>query len=117
MLVELSVMEQRYQAVLAVVQEGWKVTEVADRLGVSRQTVHAWIARYERGGLSSLADRSHRPESCPTRSVPRSRPWSASYAGSTLDGDRDGSAINWTSSASTRFRAARVSTGASSVTA
>lgn len=30
MLVELSVMEQRYQAVLAVVQDGWKVTEVAD---------------------------------------------------------------------------------------
>ena len=29
MLVELSVMEQRYQAVLAVVQDGWKVTEVA----------------------------------------------------------------------------------------
>jgi hypothetical protein len=28
-LVELSVMEQRYQAVLAVVQDGWKVTEVA----------------------------------------------------------------------------------------
>ena len=33
MLVELSVMEQRYQAVLAVVQDGWKVTEVADALG------------------------------------------------------------------------------------
>jgi hypothetical protein len=28
-LVELSVMEQRYQAVLAVVQDGWKVVEVA----------------------------------------------------------------------------------------
>ena len=41
-LVELSVMEQRYQAVLAVVQDGWKVTEVAARLGVSRQSVHAW---------------------------------------------------------------------------
>jgi len=38
-LVELSVMEQRYQAVMAVVQDGWKVTEVADRLGVSRQSV------------------------------------------------------------------------------
>jgi hypothetical protein len=38
MLVELSVMEQRYQAVLAVVQDGWKVTEVADRLGVSQLT-------------------------------------------------------------------------------
>ena len=65
MLVELSVMEQRYQAVLAVVQDGWKVTEVAQRLGVSRQSVHAWIARYERGGLAALADRSHRPSSCP----------------------------------------------------
>lgn len=65
MLVELSVMEQRYQAVLAVVQDGWKVVEVAERLGVSRQTVHAWITRYEQGGLAALADRSHRPASCP----------------------------------------------------
>ena len=65
MLVELSVMEQRYQAVLAVVQDGWKVTEVAARLGVSRQSVHTWIARYELGGLSALADRSHRPIACP----------------------------------------------------
>ena len=31
MLVELSVMEQRYQAVLAVVQDGWRVVEVARR--------------------------------------------------------------------------------------
>ena len=65
MLVELSVMEQRYQAVLAVVQDGWKVTEVAARLGVSRQSVHAWIARYEQGGLAALADRSHRSSGCP----------------------------------------------------
>lgn len=39
MLVELSVMEQRYQAVLAVTQDGWRVVEVAHRMGVSRQTV------------------------------------------------------------------------------
>lgn len=70
MLVELSVMEQRYQAVLAVVQDGWKVTEVADRLGVSRQTVHAWLARYEAGGLAGLADRSRRPASCPHQIAP-----------------------------------------------
>ncbi|HEX2296105.1 MAG TPA: IS481 family transposase [Actinomycetota bacterium] len=63
-MVELSVMEQRYQAVMAVVQDGWKVTEVADRLGVARQSVHNWIARYEQGGLAALADRSHRPASC-----------------------------------------------------
>jgi transposase InsO family protein len=70
MLVELSVMEQRYQAVLAVVQDGWKVVEVARRLGVSRQSVHAWIGRYEEGGLPALADRSHRPVSCPHQIPP-----------------------------------------------
>src|ERR671918_596477 len=58
-------MEQRYQAVLAVVQDGWKVTEVAARLGVSRQSVHNWIGRYEAGGLAALADRSRRPTGCP----------------------------------------------------
>ena len=70
MLVELSVMEQRYQAVLAVVQDGWKVTEVAARLGVSRQSVHTWITRYQRGGLAALADRSHRPSACPHQIAP-----------------------------------------------
>jgi transposase InsO family protein len=70
MLVELSLMEQRYQAVLAVVQDGWKVSEVAERLGVSRQSVHSWIVRYEAGGLAALADRSHRPASCPHQTPP-----------------------------------------------
>jgi transposase InsO family protein len=69
-LVELSVMEQRYQAVMAVVQDGWAVTEVADRLGVSRQSIHSWIARYEAGGLAALTDRSHRPSSCPHQTSP-----------------------------------------------
>jgi transposase InsO family protein len=69
-LVELSVMEQRYQAVLAVVQDGWRVVEVARRLGVSRQSVHTWIARYQAGGLPSLADRSHRPAFCPHQIPP-----------------------------------------------
>jgi hypothetical protein len=43
-LVELSVMEQRCQAVLAVVQDDWKVTEVAERLRVS-PVVQFWSAR------------------------------------------------------------------------
>lgn len=64
MLVELSVMEQRYQAVSLVVHDGESVVEVARRFNVSRQTVHAWLARYERGGLAALADRSHRPKGC-----------------------------------------------------
>jgi len=63
-LVEISVTEQRYQAVLAVLG-GVPVTEVASRFAVSRQSVHRWLARYEAGGLEGLGDRSHRPESCP----------------------------------------------------
>jgi len=64
MLVELSVMEQRYQAVLAIRQDGWKIVEVARKLGVSRQSVHTWLTRYDEGGLAALADRSHRPNGC-----------------------------------------------------
>jgi transposase InsO family protein len=64
MLVELSVLEQRYHAVMEVVS-GAPVTEVARRYGVSRQAVHGWLGRYERGGLASLADHSHRPRHQP----------------------------------------------------
>ena len=66
---EMSVAEQRYQAVLAVIGDGATVTEVAARFGVSRQTMHAWLARYEAGGLEGLSDRSHRPRSCPHQMV------------------------------------------------
>jgi transposase InsO family protein len=64
-LFERSVMEQRYEVVMAVVRDGVPVVEAAARAGVSRQSVHRWIARYERGGLSALGDRSHRPVTCP----------------------------------------------------
>jgi transposase InsO family protein len=60
MLVELSVMEQRYHAVMEVIS-GAPVTEVAGRYGVSRQAVHTWLARYKKDGLEGLADHSHRP--------------------------------------------------------
>jgi transposase InsO family protein len=65
MLVELSKMEQRYDAVLGVLRDGFTVTEVAQKFNVSRQTVHMWLARYEEGGLEALAERSHRPEHSP----------------------------------------------------
>lgn len=64
-LVEVSVVEQRYDAVKEVLADGLSVTEVAERYGVARQTMHRWIARYRKGGLGALADRSHRPDSCP----------------------------------------------------
>jgi len=64
-LVELGLVEQRYRAVLDVL-EGASVIEVARRNGVTRQTVHEWLRRYAgEGGLGALADRSSRPGSCP----------------------------------------------------
>ncbi len=57
--------EQRYQAVLAVIADGLSISQVASKVGVSRQTVHAWLARYEAEGLEGLKDRSHRPDRCP----------------------------------------------------
>jgi transposase len=65
MLVELSVVEQKYQAVLAVIADGRPVAEVAQQWGVSRQSVHAWLARYEAAGLDGLRPRSRAPSGCP----------------------------------------------------
>ena len=52
--------EQRYQAVLAVIAEGHSVVDVASRWRVSRQTVHGWLRRYEDAGLNGLNGRSRR---------------------------------------------------------
>ena len=65
MLWELSKMEQRYDAVLGVIRDGFTVTEVAIKFGVSRQSVHSWLQRYEAGGLQSLEDQSSRPKTSP----------------------------------------------------
>jgi len=62
---ELSVTEQRYKAVLAVISDGRTVTSVARDWDVTRQTLHEWLGRYEDEGFEGLANRSHRPASCP----------------------------------------------------
>jgi transposase InsO family protein len=69
MLWELSVTEQRYRAVLEV-RAGLPVTEVAERYGVSRQSVHAWLRRYRDEGPSGLADRSHKVRHHPWQIAP-----------------------------------------------
>jgi transposase InsO family protein len=69
-LVELNLVEQRYQAVLEVLNDGATVTDVARRYGVARQTVHGWLRRYAAGGLGGLADHSSRPLSCPHQMAP-----------------------------------------------
>jgi transposase InsO family protein len=64
MLWELSVIEQRYRAVLEVLA-GVPVTEAAERYGVSRQSVHAWLVRYRGEGPPGLVDRSHKVHAHP----------------------------------------------------
>jgi transposase InsO family protein len=69
-LVELNVVEQRYRAVLEVL-DGATVTDVAIRYGVVRQTVHGRLRRYANdGGLGGLSDRSSKPTSCPHQMSP-----------------------------------------------
>lgn len=63
-LVVLSVVEQRLDAVRAAL-DGGDVEEIAASVGVHRSTLHRWMARYLVEGIGGLADRSHRPKSCP----------------------------------------------------
>jgi transposase len=59
--------------VLAVIADGLSISQVAGKVGVSRQTLHSWLARYEAGSLEGLVDRSHRPVSCPHQMPARGR--------------------------------------------
>jgi hypothetical protein len=65
-LVALSVIEQRHRAVMAVL-DGAGPTVVAAEVGVSRQSVHSWLARYRATGLAGLADGSSGPRPSPNR--------------------------------------------------
>jgi transposase InsO family protein len=69
MLVELSMVEQRYDAVKEVL-DGATVTDVATRYGVDRRTVHRWLVRYANEGLAALADKSSKPDRCPHQMPP-----------------------------------------------
>ena len=62
--------EQRYKAVLAVIGDGRTVSEVSRDWGVSRRTMHRWLARYEGDGLEGLKNRSHRPAQSPHQMPP-----------------------------------------------
>ena len=73
MLMELELVEQRYKAVMEVL-DGATVLDAARRNGVARQTVHDRLRRYAAHGLAGPADGSSKPQSSPHQCPQRSRP-------------------------------------------
>ena len=67
--VDLSMVEQRYDAVREVL-DGASVKDTATRYGVDRRTLHRWLVRYATEGLAALADKSSRPDRCPHQMAP-----------------------------------------------
>lgn len=57
---EISKMEQGYDAVLMVIMDGFRVSEIALRFKVNRQTLYKWMTDFEAEGLEGIKDRSHR---------------------------------------------------------
>ena len=107
MIVELNVVEQRYQAVLEVLNNGATVTDVARRNGVARQTVHEWLRRYASQGLSGLVDGSARPLSCPHQMPAEVEARSSSSGGGIRVGVRARSGISSPRKLSSRCRRCR----------
>ncbi len=68
-LVDLSMVEQRYDAVREVL-DGATVKDTAIRYGVDRRTLHRWLVRYANEGLTALADKSSKPDRCPHQTPP-----------------------------------------------
>jgi transposase-like protein len=64
-------METKYAAMFASVDQGREsVTEVCDRVGISRQTYYKYRRRLADEGLEGLRERSRRPDSSPTTTPP-----------------------------------------------
>ncbi len=68
-LVDLSMVEQRYDAVREVL-DGASVKDTAVRYGIDRRTLHRWLVRYGTEGLAALADHSCKPDRCPHQMTP-----------------------------------------------
>ena len=68
-LVDLSMVEQRYDAVREVL-DGATVNDTATRYGIDRRTLHRWLVRYASDGLAALADKSSQPDRCPHQMAP-----------------------------------------------
>ena len=64
---ERTIVDIREEMVVAALQQGTTVSEVAAQFGVSGPTVRLWRERYRQQGRAGLSDRSHATRSCPHR--------------------------------------------------
>ena len=116
-MVELGLVEQRYAAVLEVL-DGVPVTEAAANAGVTRQTVHRWLKDYAAHGLAGLVDRSKAPGSCPHQMSPAVEGADRGAAGgASRVGAEDDRTLGSPRKASSRCRGGRRSIALWSVTA
>ena len=99
-LVELGLVELRYQAVLEVVSQGVAVSEVA-----------RWLRRYLAEGLGGLVDGSAKPLSCPHQMAPAVEARIVECVGSGRGGDHERSGSGWRLSGWCRCRVGRRSIG------
>jgi len=63
---EAGAVESRMEVVIRH-KEGERVSALSREYGVSRQTIHKWIQRYDEEGACGLFDRSRRPHQSPKR--------------------------------------------------
>jgi len=70
MLVEVSIVEQRHQAALAM-QARSAGGRGCSAVRVSGQSVHSWLAAYRDAGLAGLDSKSRWPDSTRRREHPR----------------------------------------------
>jgi transposase len=61
---ETNTLEERHRFVAALESEQWSMSELCERFGISRPTGYKWVARYRRGGVGALTDRSRAPQQC-----------------------------------------------------
>jgi hypothetical protein len=113
---EYRVVEQRYDAVMEVRRDGRTVTEVAERWGVSRQSLYAWMDRYAVGGLEGWPIGRIVLAAVPIRSRSRWRCGSVSCADVIPTGGRGGCTTSSVGMVWHRCRRGRRSTGPWSAT-
>jgi putative transposase len=59
----------RRELIRELCEEGSSVSELSERYGLSRKTIHSWKRRYEQEGLRGLEEKSRRPHRSPRQAI------------------------------------------------